>query len=311
MTLRKLFFMLLAMIAVCGVAPARSEEGGRGHTLAGDKASFAGVLPSETGTTFRFKMMFYDGNVEKNSQGEYGQNRWAELDRSFSSTQFELAYVKSEPGEGWRYGVEFCMPLVYESAAAYAYQDGIYDINAYSYDYEGGIGDLSFIPFMVGKQMGSTHFKSGVRLYAPTGYYRSGSLAQGGLNYWTYSPFLGVTSVVPGKREFSLYTGYDIRERNTDTDYKSGEVLHMDAVAAFYTDMYTAVGLTGSIYQQMSADKGAGAHMGAFKAKSYTVGPLIRHTAGDVSFELKWLPEVSVDNRTKGGSFWLNFGMPF
>lgn len=42
-----------------------SEEMGRSHTLAGDKASFAGVLPSETGATFRFKMMFYDGNVEK------------------------------------------------------------------------------------------------------------------------------------------------------------------------------------------------------------------------------------------------------
>lgn len=300
----------LVLLLVCGVS-VRAEEGGRSHTLAGDKASFAGVLPSETGSTFRFKMMFYDGNVDKNSTGKYGQYQYAELERSFSSTQFELAFVKSEPGEGLRYGFEMCMPLVYESAAAYAYQDGIYDLNAYSYDYEGGVGDISFIPLMVGKQIGSNHIKTGVRLYAPTGYYRENHLAQGGLNHWTYSPFLGYTNVVPGQHEFSLYSGYDINERNTDTDYKSGDAFHMDAVAAMYTDMYTAIGLTGSMYQQTSPDSGSGATLGSFKARSYTVGPMIRHTAGAMNFELKWLPEVNVENRTRGGSFWMNFGMPF
>lgn len=300
------FYLILT-----GGMAVQAEEGGRSHTLAGDKASFAGVLPSETGPTFRFKMMFYDGDVDKESQGRFGQYQNAALERSFSTTQFELAYVKGEPGEGWRYGFELCLPLVYESVGAYFYRNGAVDINAYSYDYEGGLGDISFIPIMAGKQIGSNHLKSGLRLYAPTGYYRSGSLAQGGLNHWTYTPFLGYSHITPGQHEFSLYTGYDINERNTDTDYKSGDVLHMDAVAAIYTDLYTAVGITGSLYEQLSADSGSGAVLGGFKAKSYTVGPLIRHTAGAMNFELKWLPEVSVQNRTKGGSFWMNFGMPF
>ncbi|MBL0057769.1 MAG: transporter [Elusimicrobia bacterium] len=311
MKIRSLFAFALGATLFFSGAAVWSEEGGRGHTLAGDKASFAGVLPAQTAPTFRFKMMFYDGNVEKNTKSTLGASRWAELDRAVSSTQFELAYVKGEPGESWRYGVELCMPLVYESAAAYFGQTGVYDIAGYYYDYEGGLGDISFIPLMVGKQIGSNHFKTGVRLYAPTGYYREGSLAQGGLNYWTYSPFLGLSNVVPGKRELSLYTGYDIRERNTDTDYKSGDVLHMDAVAAIYTDMQTAIGITGSLYQQLTADKGSGAVFGSFQAQSYTVGPLIRHTAGNMSFEFKWLPEFSVMNRTEGSSFWLNFGMPF
>jgi hypothetical protein len=304
-------FAVLQGLVLFSVMSLWSEEMGRSHTLAGDKASFAGVLPSETGATFRFKMMFYDGNVEKETSSRLGKSQYAELERSFSSTQFELAYVKSEPGEGLRYGFEICMPLVYESAAAYYYSEGVYDVNAYYYDYEGGVGDISFIPLMVGKQIGSNHIKTGVRLYAPTGYYRSGHLAQGGLNHWTYSPFLGYTNVVPGQHEFSLYSGYDINERNTDTDYQSGDAFHLDAVAAMYTDMYTAIGLTGSMYQQTSPDSGSGATFGAFKARSYTVGPMIRHTAGSMNFELKWLPEVSVENRTKGGSFWMNFGMPF
>jgi hypothetical protein len=301
---------LLGLI-LCGSIALRAEEGGRSHTLAGDKASFAGVLPSETGSTFRFKMMFYDGNVEKETRGRLGQSQYAELERAFSSTQFELAFVKSDPGEGLRYGFELCMPLVYESAAASAYSNGVYDVNAYSYDYQGGLGDISFIPLMLGKQIGSNHIKTGVRLYAPTGYYRANHLAQGGLNHWTYSPFLGYTNVVPGQHEISVYSGYDINERNTDTDYKSGDAFHMDAVLAMYTDLYTAIGLTGSMYQQTSPDSGSGAIFGSFKAKSYTVGPMIRHTAGAMNFELKWLPEVSVENRTKGGSFWMNFGMPF
>lgn len=306
-------FSLVLSLLLLGVGRVvRAEEAGRSHTLAGDKSSFAGVLPSETGTTFRFKMMFYDGNVDKETKGRLGQSQYAELDRAFSSTQFELAYVKSEPGEGLRYGFEICLPLVYESAAAYAYQNGaVYDLNAYYYDYQGGVGDISFIPLMLGKQIGSNHIKTGVRLYAPTGYYRQGNLAQGGLNHWTYSPFLGYTNLVPGKHEISLYSGYDINERNTDIDYKSGDAFHLDAVAAIYTDLQTAFGLTGSMYQQTSPDSGSGAQFGSFKAKSYTVGPMIRHTAGSTSFELKWLPEVSVENRTKGGSFWMNFGMPF
>lgn len=304
-----LFLSLGVFMAGAGLV--HSEEAGRSHTLAGDKSSFAGVLPDETGTTFRFKMVFYDGNVDKETRGTLGQSQYAELERAFSSTQFELAFVKSEPGEGLRYGFEICMPLVYESAAAYAYSGGVFDVNAYYYDYEGGLGDISFIPFMVGKQIGSNHIKTGVRLYAPTGYYRSGSLAQGGLNHWTYSPFLGYTNVIPGKHEFSLYTGFDINERNTDTDYKSGDAIHMDGVAAMYTGMQTAIGLTGSMYQQTSPDSGTGAIFGSFKAKVFTIGPMIRHTSGSMNFELKWLPEVSVENHTKGGSFWMNFGMPF
>jgi hypothetical protein len=310
--MRSLLNILVGVLLFLSAKAVRSEEGGRGHTLAGDKASFAGVLPTESAPTFRFKMMFYDGNVEKNTKSTLGNSGYAELDRAVSSTQFELAYVKGEPGESWRYGFELCMPLVYESAAAYAGGTvGRYDVNAYYYDYEGGLGDISFIPLMFGKQVGSNHFKTGVRLYAPTGYYRSGSLAQAGLNHWTYSPFLGLSNVVPGKRELSLYTGYDINERNTDTDYKSGDILHMDAVAAIYTDMQTAIGITGSLYQQLTPDTGSGAVFGSFKAQAYTVGPMIRHTAGNTSFEFKWLPEFSVMNRTEGSSFWLNFGMPF
>ena len=56
---------LLAVGLLGGLKSAMAEEGGRGHTWAGDKASLAGTLPSETGTTFRLKMMFYDGNLEK------------------------------------------------------------------------------------------------------------------------------------------------------------------------------------------------------------------------------------------------------
>jgi hypothetical protein len=304
------YLLLLAALSLGGVF-IRAEEGGRGHTLAGDKGTFAGVLPSESGPVFRFKMVFYDGDVEKNKTTSVGQDQYAELDRSYSSSQFELAFVKGEPGEDWRMGAEICLPLFYESDTAYFQQNGVYDVAGYLYDYEGGIGDLSFIPFMIGKQIGSNHFKTGVRLYAPTGEYRMGSLAQGGLNYWTYSPFIGYTNLVPGEHEISIHTGYDINERNTDTDYKSGDIWHLDAVASIYTDYQTAIGLTGSVYQQMEADMGSGAVLGAFKAQSYTLGPIIRHTSGSMSFEFKWLPEISVQNRTEGSSFWFNFGTPF
>jgi hypothetical protein len=311
--MRRRYFVhgVIVGLLALAVTRGRAEEGGRGHTLAGDKASFAGVLPSETGPIFRFKMVFYDGDVEKQKSVSSGKTQYAELDRTYSSSQFELAYVKGAPGEDWRMGFEMCMPLFYESDTAYFAQNGRYDVAGYYYDYEGGVGDISFIPFMAGKQVGSNHFKGGVRLYAPTGHYREGALAQGGLNYWTYSPFIGLTHLVPGQREISIHTGYDIRERNTDTDYKSGEVWHLDGVAAIYTDYQTAIGITGSVYQQMTADSGTGATLGAFKARAYTLGPIIRHTSGNMSFEFKWLPELSVQNRTEGSSFWLNFGTPF
>ena len=219
--------------------------------------------------------------------------------------------MKAEPGEGWRYGFEFSMPLVYESAAVYGRRTGVYTVEGYYYDYEGGVGDISFTPLMIGKQIGSNHFKTGVRLYAPTGHYRQDNIAQGGLNYWTYSPFLGLTQVIPGQREISIHTGYDINERNEDTDYKSGNVWHMDAVVAFYTDLQTAIGITGNIYKQVEADSGSGAILGGFKARSYSVGPMIRHTAGSMSFEFKWLPEFDVQNRPEGSTVWMNFGLPF
>jgi len=67
-------------------------------------------------------------------------------------------------------------------------------------------------------------------IYAPTGSYKVGRLGNTGLNYWTFDPIVGV-SYNNAKSGFNAaaHLGYAINTENGDTQYKSGNVLHLDA----------------------------------------------------------------------------------
>jgi hypothetical protein len=184
-----------------------------------------------------------------------------------------------------------------------------------------GLGDMSLIPFMLGWTNLAPDLKLDTRLtiYAPTGDYTQGRLANVGKNYWTFEPGI-MASWISSKigTEISLYTGVDFNTENDATQYTSGTSLHLDLTVAQHLPLLggvAGVGANAFYYQQLTGDSGAGARLGDLEGMTAGIGPTISYILPigktQLLAELKWLPELDVDKRLKGDIVWLKVGFLF
>ncbi|MFL5396392.1 MAG: transporter [Myxococcales bacterium] len=178
---------------------------------------------------------------------------------------------------------------------------------------DSGIADVLLYPFLLGWTRGDLQYDVRLGIYAPTGKYEVGSLANLGKNYWTFEPGLAVSwlSAKTGL-EASGFVAVDVNTRNDATDYQSGSQFHLDATLAKHFALLggrLGAGASAFYYQQIGSDSGSGATLGAFKASSIGVGPVASYATKvdwlDLAVELKWLPEIHSDNRVEGDLFWI------
>ncbi|MFL5373561.1 MAG: transporter [Myxococcales bacterium] len=178
---------------------------------------------------------------------------------------------------------------------------------------DSGIADVLLYPFLLGWTRGDLQYDVRLGIYAPTGKYEVGSLANLGKNYWTFEPGLAISwlSAKTGL-EASGFVAVDINTRNDATDYQSGSQFHLDATLAKHFALLggrLGAGASAFYYQQIGSDSGSGATLGAFKASSIGVGPVASYATKvdwlDLAVELKWLPEIHSDNRVEGDLFWI------
>lgn len=125
-------------------------------------------------------------------------------------------------------------------------------------DSESGLGDILLFPLMLNYAVSpdlNVNFRVG--LYAPTGDYEVGRLANTGKNFWIVEPTLGVIYFgQKNGRVASLFLGVDFNEENPDTEYKSGTQVHLDGTLAQH---FQLVGGTGGM---ASVRRRAGYHPG-------------------------------------------------
>ena len=135
-------------------------------------------------------------------------------------------------------------------------------------------------------------------VYAPTGSYDLGRLGNPGLNYWTVDPIVGAAySNAKSGLNAAVHLGYAMNTENADTDYKSGNVLHLDASVQQIFPLgsgFANVGAEAWYFDQVSCDSGAGATLGCFKGRTAGIGPVLGYILPigqeKLIFEFKWLP---------------------
>ena len=188
-------------------------------------------------------------------------------------------------------------------------------------DTANGIGDITLYPFMLGWTGLNGDLKYDVRLgiYAPTGDYDKGKLANVGKNYWTFEPAVSL-SYISSKigLELSAFAGMDFNTKNHETDYRTGTQFHLDFTVAEHLPLFggiIGVGANGFYYQQITGDSGSGARLGDFKGRTLGIGPVLSYVTKiwkkDLVAEVKWLPEIDVKKRLKGDYIWFKLGMVF
>jgi hypothetical protein len=150
-------------------------------------------------------------------------------------------------------------------------------------------------------------------IYAPTGDYEQGRLANQGLNYWTFDPTVGVSyNNAKTGLNAALYAGIGFNTENNATGYSSGSVLHFDASIQQLLPAgpgLLGIGAEAFYVEQVTGDTGGNELLGDFKGRTAGIGPVLSYILpnGKQTFviELRWLPELNVKNRLEGDYIWL------
>jgi len=314
---------ILARIAlgvglVLGFVPdLKSEEGGSGHYLPGGAASFIDALPGRPGLAVFDFFAVYSGNAGASRQLPLGGLATFGLDATAYANTVGVFYESPLRLLGGNYTVGLGVPYVWMEAEAQVVT-GLGTVTRR--DTANGVGDILLYPFMLGWTNG-TDLKYDVRLgiYAPSGDYDVGALANVGKNYWTFEPMVSV-SWLSSKigLELSAFAGVDFNTENEDTDYQTGTQFHIDGTIAQHLPLFggfVGVGANGFYYQQITGDSGSGATLGDFEGRTVGVGPVLSYVRKvgmtDLAVEVKWLPELDVERRTKGDFIWAKVGLAF
>ena len=297
----------------------RAEEAGSGHYLPGATASFIDALPGREAFAYVNAFTYYNGSASGSRQLNLGGQVVANIDGTVYADTSILLYQTPWKILGGQYAAAVAIPYVWMEVEGNV-QVG--PITGNRRDTANGIGDLQILPVMLGWTNGDLKFGTTFGIYAPTGDYEQGQLANLGKNYWTFEPGVSV-SWLSSKigTEVSLFAGYEVSTKNDTTDYQSGEVFHLDATVAQHLPLFggfVGVGANAFYYQQVSGDRGSGAKLGDFEGRTIGVGPVLSYTTKigrnkktDLVAELKWLPELDVAKRMEGDTIWFKLALAF
>ncbi len=173
---------------------------------------------------------------------------------------------------GAQYSVVFVQPV------NYAYIGGPINVQRQ------GMHSTYVAPLNLSWALGDTglFFKAFVSTYVPDGHI-TGPAGTGsiGANWWTFQPGTVLTYRNEGW-EFTLKDALEINSKNRDTDYKSGDVLHLSFLATKTIGNWT-VGPVVTYIGQVSNDSSSAYYHGAVAANRYNdlaLGGLVGYNFG-------------------------------
>ena len=306
---------LASMVFSCQV---KAEEGASGHYQPGSLSSRINKIPPNKSVNIFVDLNEYEGKTDAGLTVPVAGLAVNDMDVKDQTYSLNIIW---NPGIELKGGGQYAMALAlpYRSLEVFASQANNEQVFRL-HDKSSGLGDIMISPLMLSYPLSDfwqseLHFN----VYAPTGSYEVGQLANVGKNYWSFSPVAWLQYIEPVTgQEFTLSGGIDWNTKNDDTDYQTGTQMHIDSTVIQYVPLlwgFTGLGLTGYWYQQLSDDSGSGATQGGFKAKSVGFGPILSYrgkwSGRAVRAELKWINEMEVKNRTDGDFISFKFSARF
>jgi hypothetical protein len=296
-----LFSLLSVIVLTCAIAftdCALATEGGGGVYANGAEDFMTGALPPP-GTYFINYLNYYTASRFNDRNGnsmlsDFSVDAIADVLRLVHVTHYKIL------GADW--GFQATLPVVYEKVRMSSAQN----------DSRTGLGNLDIDPFILGWHWKNFHVSAGPDVYLPAGTYDKDELANPGRNYWTFEPVVAVTFLSDEGIELSSKFMYDFNTKNQDTNYLSGQEFHFDYTIGYHIKKW-AFGLGGYYYRQTTNDELNGAKVGpdGFKGEVFALGPQVMYDYKNMSFTLKWQPEVNAENRPEGSKLWFKFMYAF
>lgn len=214
-----LAFAFIVAVAILVPLSLWAEEAGSGHYTPGATASFIDALPGKPGMAIANYFNYYDGNAGISRPLPIGGLSTAGLDATAYSDTILALYTTPLKLLGCYYTVGAAIPYIWMKVKGNVYAAGPekQTVTRAISDTADGIGDILLYPFMLGWTGLNGDLKHDVRMgvYAPTGSYEKGKLANVGKNYWTFEPLISF-SYMSSKigLEVSAYAGMDFNTKN-------------------------------------------------------------------------------------------------
>lgn len=312
--IRYTWLLLLASSVLLICKAAYAAEGGYSNYLPGTYGDFAMAVEPPDTLTLRNDLYYYtadEGRTVRSGRLE------AEADLTLTANFTTILYKPNLKILGAQYAFGAFVPIMYADIDSSVILDPnnpalTFNDSANAF----GLGDIALVPLALYWNNGNLHTSFSQFIVTPTGDYDANDSINTGLNYWSFDTNLAMTYLNPATGwEFSANVGYIYNTENSDTDYQSGEEIHVDYAINRYLSETLAVGLQGFYLRQISGDSGDGAILGSFKAEASGIGPALLWTRmitdSQVSFIVKWLHEFDVDRRLEGDHVMASFAVGF
>lgn len=167
----------------------------------------------------------------------------------------------------------------------------------------------------IGWNSGNWHWKLATAVSIPAGAYQPGELSNLAFNRWIGDFSGGLTYLDPTLGlDLSAVAGFTVNGRNKETDYRTGNELHIDVGITKHLAHGFSLGVIASHYQQVTGDGGSGATLGPYKGRVTAIGGVAGYSfkvgSTPVSAQVKVLREVDVRNRPQDTIGWFQVSFP-
>lgn len=277
----------LAALALAASTQARAVEGAVQYPH-GAEGFLAGALPPPG--TYALAYAIHYGGVRKDGGGDNLLVGGAKVELEVDAIALRVVHMTELSILGAQYGVHAVVPLFSNSVTV----GGLSDRN-------NGIGDIIFAPFILAWHRETVHWAVATDVMAPTGAYSSTRRLGNnlGANYWSFEPLAAVTWLPGAGWEVNAKLMYNLKTRNTATDYRSGDELHSDFAVGRLVTGALKLGLGGYVNEQVRDDRVAGTDVGN-RARYLGIGPEVAFQAGTTTLLAKWHQEVYARNAFQG-----------
>lgn len=301
-----------SVLPLCLSSSTYAAEGGSSHYTPGFYGDFGVAIQPEPGFYLRNDLYFYSGDAGRNRFVEVGEVR-SDLELDVALYMLTALQVTECQLFGGQYAFGAYLPIVGMDLSATSSigqasrsidDDGLF------------VSDLGLIPLSLYWNSGNFHVNLCEYVTVPIGQYDEDDDLNGGLNYWSFETAISTTYLNPEKGlEISLVLGHIYNTENSDTNYQTGQELHLDLMINQYLSETLAIGLQGFVYRQITGDSGSGAVLGGMRGEAAGIGPAVMWATEinscPVAISGRWIHEFDVDRRLEGDHFYLSATFSF
>ncbi|WP_105102601.1 SphA family protein [Microbulbifer pacificus] len=308
---------ILILISFTTHYPCQATEGGLGRAVTGAQGTFyAGLVPPDPGFSAQLSYLGFNGEIRGKREVPIAGDLAVGLDTSLDIVSLTGSYIWDTDSTTWNFASMITVPYISLDARTTLEIGPFTGVNR---DHTRDLFDIYFAPVIAGLHLSEVnHVSLSVYIYAPTGDYTLGRLANPGLNTWTVSPTVGYTQLMQGgSLEWSTLTAVDFYTENEDTKIQNGAVLRLDSILVKRCANGLGYGVAGGWINQLENDEGPLVdRLDGFRGRALALGPLITYSRKmqsqqQVTVSARWMKELNVRRRLEGDPLLLTFSVTF